>query len=107
MSYELSVEDVNSITKAEFAFSTERLLPNWNDIPDDFKAGNSYTQFVEKLFYGSPLPNCNIELKMNIEPESMKQCILAHLSSFAPKHEHKIAGVGFMLYQMCILSPLG
>ncbi|WP_323946942.1 hypothetical protein [Aeromonas hydrophila] len=104
MSYELSVEDVNSVSDAELAFSTVRFLPKWDDIPDGFKDGNRYTKFVEKLFYGSGLPEYEIEIKMDITPEALRKCILAHVNSFAPKHEHKIAGVGFMLYQMCSLS---
>lgn len=106
MAYELKVEDVNSISDAELAFSTERFLPKWDDIPDEFRNGNLYTKFVEKLFYGSSLPEYEIELKMDITPERLNKCIMAHLKSFSPKHEHKIAGVGFMLHQMCILSPL-
>lgn len=108
MTYELKAEDVNSISDAELVFSTARLLPKWDDIPDEFKKGNHYTKFIEKLFYGSDLPEyeLELELRMDITPERLNKCIMAHLKSFSTKHEHKIAGVSFMLNQMCIFSPL-
>ena len=43
MAYTLTPEQVESITGPERAFSTERLLPAWEDIPEEFKRGNVYT----------------------------------------------------------------
>lgn len=42
MAYTVTPEDMASITDVEMAFSTMRLLPDWNDIPEDFRSGNSY-----------------------------------------------------------------
>lgn len=97
MAYQLIPEQINSITAAELAFATERLLPAWEDIPEEFKMGNLYTQLVEALFYQQEIPACTISLKEGVEPEMLNRCIRAHLKSFGPKHEHKIAGVGYML----------
>ncbi|ONF42519.1 hypothetical protein BTO32_15005 [Marinobacter lutaoensis] len=103
--YSLTPEQVASITDVELAFSTERLLPTWEEIPEDFKRGNLYTSLAEAIFYGTELPACKVELNDGVKPEHLNRCVRAHLQSFGPKHEHKIAGVGYMISQACRLHP--
>lgn len=105
MAYHLTPDLIDSITAPEWAFSTERLLPAWEDIPADFKQGNSYTELAEAIFYNRPIPNGEIELFAGVDAEKLNRCIRAHLQSFGPKHEHKIAGVGFMISCACTLHP--
>lgn len=105
MVYQLTPEQIGSITDPEWAFSTERLLPSWDDIPEEFKDGNLYTKVAEAIFHGEPIPDCGIEMKEGVEPEKLNRCIRAHLKSFGPKHEHKIAGVGYMIACACTLHP--
>lgn len=111
MPYTLSRADLGSITDPEVAFSTERLLPRWEDIPEEFKKdrGNLYIKLVSALFYGSKLPDCGMEFLPEFEdeqaPADLNKCVSAHLQSFAPKHEHKIAGVAYMVSCVCVLHP--
>lgn len=105
MAYELIPEQIASITMPELAFSTERLLPSLDDIPDDFKRGNIYTELAEAILYGRPLAPSEIQLKAGVEPEALNKCVRAHLQSYGPKHEHKIAGVGYMIACACTLIP--
>ncbi|MDH0342020.1 hypothetical protein [Chromobacterium haemolyticum] len=107
MPYTLTPADLASITGPEMAFSTERLLPAWDDIPDEFKKGNDYTALVEALFYGTNLPDCGMEFLPGFEESAadLNKCVRAHLQSFGPKHEHKIAGVGYMVSLVCVLHP--
>lgn len=105
MTYQLTPEMINSITDPEWAFSTERLLPAWEDIPEEFKKGNIYTELATALFYGTAMPECGIELHEGVEAEKLNRCIRAHLQSWGPKHEHKIAGVGFMISCASTLYP--
>ncbi|KQW19801.1 MULTISPECIES: hypothetical protein [Pseudomonas] len=105
MAYSLTPEQIASITKPEVAFSTERLLPAWADIPDEFKNGNIYTELASAIFYGTKLPPGTIEFNEGFTPEALNNCVRAHLQSFGPKHEHKIAGVGFMIASACTLVP--
>ncbi|MCF6783940.1 hypothetical protein [Stutzerimonas stutzeri] len=105
MSYQLSPEQIGSITDPEAAFSTHRLLPSWEDIPDEFKEGNAYTQLAEAIFYGREMPECEIELNEGVEAEKLNRCIRAHIASWWPKHEHKIAGVGYMIACASTLHP--
>lgn len=107
MAYQVTPEQIASITDVEMAFSTQRLLPAGEDIPDEFWRGNLYTQLAEALFYGQAMPECDIQLNEGIEPEQLNRCVHAHLGSWGPKHEHKIAGVGYMIACVATLSPKG
>lgn len=103
MTYTLTPTDLASVSDPEAAFSTERLLPAWDDIPEDFRRGNLYSKLAEAIFYGWELPNCQIEMKDGFEPQALNRAVRAHLQSFGPKHDHKIAGVGLMIAQAAVL----
>lgn len=95
--FSLSKKDIMSITDVELAFSTTKFLPKIEQIPDEFFRGNDYTNIVEALFYGCDLPDGTMEFKFDVEPEAVNRIIVSHLKSFTPKHEHKIAGTGYLL----------
>lgn len=103
MAYTLTPADLASVSDPEAAFSTERLLPSWEDIPEEFRRGNLYTELATAIFYGWDLPACEIEMKEGFEPQALNRAVRAHLQSFGPKHEHKIAGVGYMIAQAAVL----
>lgn len=104
--YKLTAKAVNSVTDVELAFATERLLPEWHQIPDEFKRGNIYTEIAEAMFFGTKLPDGHVVIDENISADALRKCLVAHLKSFKPRHEEKIAGVGFMLSQVCKVLPL-
>ena len=101
---QITPELAASITDVEMAFSADRLLPAWDNIPAEFKAGNVYTKIAEAMHYGSALPGGEVELKEGYSVESIQRVVLSHLQSFAPKHEHKMAGVGYLISQMCTVT---
>lgn len=103
MPYELRPEDAASITDVEVAFSTSRLLPEWDAIPQEFVRGNLYTALAEALHFDWPLPVAEVAMRDDFAPEAVNRVVRAHLRSFQPKHEHKIAGVGLMISKMCEL----
>lgn len=105
MAYTVTPVDLESITDVEAAFSTERLLPAWEDVPKEFRDGNIYTKLAEAIFYGTTLPVCEIELNPGFTPEGLNRAVRAHLQSFGPKHEHKIVGVGYLIAQVATLQP--
>lgn len=111
MAYKLTKDDLASVSDLELAFSTERLLPCWEDIPEDFKKDNPYSQLAEAIFDGRALPALEMEFLEGFEgdgvPQSLNKCVRAHLQSFGPKHQHKIAGVGFMMAQVFRLGSAG
>lgn len=97
--------DAEPITDLELAFGTTRLLPPQEAIPEAFWRGNAYTQLAEALFYGFPLAPLLIEFRPGFDSQQLRRIVLSHLRSFAPKHEHKIAGVGYLISQMAALTP--
>lgn len=107
MSYSITPELAASITDPELAFATTRLLPAWDDIPEEFKkqSGNIYCQLAHKLFFGDPLPDMEIDIAEGFKPEDLNKCVRAHLASFEPKHQHKIAGVAYMISLMSTITP--
>jgi hypothetical protein len=105
MAYQLTREQLASITDVELAFGEQRLLPDWSEVPQAFQKGNVYTNLAEAIFFGSKLPVGTIEFREGFQDakvgEDLQRCVRAHLKSWGPKHEHKIAGVGFMIAQVC------
>ena len=101
--YTFTPNDAATINDVEVAFSTERFLPAWEQIPKGFKTGNAYTRLAEAIFFGTALPDCEMTLNDGFEAEHLNRAVRAHLRSFSPKHEHKIAGVGWMIAHACTL----
>lgn len=110
MTYQLTQADINSITDLEIAFRTTRLLPQREDIPKEFWDGNCYTNIVDCLFSGVPLPAGEISFNEGFEGDEkgiakMHRFISAHLGSWEPKHERKIAGLGYALSKIFTYKP--
>lgn len=108
MTYTLTVEQINSITDPECAFGTTRLLPAMEDIPAEFKGNstdNPYVALVNALFYGGKVPSMRIELMEGLSAPKLHRCVHAHLTSFEPKHERKMAGVAYMIAMAGTLLP--
>ncbi|MEM5428794.1 hypothetical protein [Cupriavidus oxalaticus] len=108
MTYSLSRSDVDSITEADVQSSTVKLLPGWDDIPADFRNGNLYTQLAEARLLDYPLPSISISFLPGFDDagacQAIDRCIRAHLNAFAPRHEHRIAGVGYMISKVCAVT---
>lgn len=108
-SYRISRADLDGISDPEIAFGTTRLLPAYEEVLDEFKRGNAYTELVRALFFGQPLPDLEITFREGFTdeqcPEQLNRAVRAHLRSFEPKHEHKIAGVAYLIGQVCVLQP--
>lgn len=105
MAYTLSRADLDTITDVELAFSTDKLLPPWEEVPMEFRRGNLYTAVVSAIFEGRTLPDAEIEFLPGFADEgavqALNRCVRAHLASYGPKHQHKIAGVAFMMSMVC------
>jgi hypothetical protein len=107
MSYTLTPEQAAATTDLELAYGTTRLLPAWVDIPEEFKVGrNVYCKLASCLFYGTELPELEVTMFDGFTPQILQKCVRAHLGSFEPKHELKMAGVGYMISKMATLTPV-
>lgn len=106
MSYVLTPEQAESISDVELAFSTDRLLPPIEAVPDEFHGTNLYTDLVTALLMGHKYPDCLIDLHEGFTAPVVNKCIRAHLASFRISHQEKVARVAFMLSKMARLVPV-
>jgi hypothetical protein len=108
MTYSISRADLDTITDADLVRSTMKLLPEWADIPAEFRNGNVYTRMAEARLLDYPMPDLSISFLPGFDDEAackaIDRCIVAHLKAFTPRHEHRIAGVGYMLSKVCTIA---
>lgn len=80
-----------------FPTSVAKHLPPWDSIPDEFKGlSGKWNQLVTDWFFlGIKL--VKVDPKPGIDAEAALRHIKYCLGSFEPKHEHKEAGVAYLL----------
>jgi len=80
-------------------------MPKWTELPDEFRleigAARKWTDIVDDLFFrGAKDIRCVIK-----DPTIEQRDIIRHISmllhSFEPAHEHKTAGVAYLLSLWC------
>lgn len=74
MAYAITPEQL-AVTDVEMAFGTTRLLAPWNEIPEDFKKGNLHTQIAEAIFYGTAVPEGEINFKPGFDPDTLRRAL--------------------------------
>ena len=86
------------------AFSSSPIsdfLPAWDELPEDFRthwhSGNPWTEVVSQWFYKGLPGDTEIQAKPGIDKRTAIRHIAATIGSWAPKHEHKMAGCGYLL----------
>lgn len=78
------------------------LLPAWNDIPEDFKSfmgtgeAKKWVQAVANIFY-SGVRVTEVKMKNGIDRTVVMRHLMSVLHSWEPKHEHKTAGVAYLM----------
>lgn len=97
MTYSISPDQVESITDHEMAVGTDRLLPSEHVIPRTFWDGNLYTRIIDALFAGTPMPHCDIVFLDEFQPSKVLRAVKAHLRFAGTEHQHRIAGVAYLL----------
>lgn len=80
------------------------LLPEWDEVPEEFnvqyRRGTGFASVVSDLFYkGGKLP----QVKKGIDQKKAYSQLRACIGSWEPKHEHKIAGVAYLMSLWCEL----
>lgn len=97
---ELSDLDVN--------FPAKPPLPEWKDIPEEFKRySNPFAQIASELFFkGGKLADYGLTPKEGVDIGKATRAIRSCLGSFDPKHEHKEAGVAYMLSEWFDRAPV-
>ena len=74
------------------------LLPPVEDIPQEFFKENKWTRLADRLFAGlAEDDQTTIEPREGVDVWHASRQVSACLRSFDPKHEHKVAGVAYLL----------
>lgn len=86
------------VSDLDLAFPTHvigRIIPAWEDIPEEYKRDNHpCAAAANKLFFGAPV---RLTVRDGIDVTKARRMVDAALGSFEPKHEHKIAGVAYLI----------
>ena len=101
--------EVPNVDDASVAFGTTIALPDWDDIPEEFKSSaNPFSKAASMIFFkGGRLADYGLRVKKDLDSDSVHRALQAHLCSFEPKHEHKEAGVGYLMFNWCEQIPPG
>lgn len=78
----------------------DRLLPKWEDIPEEFRNMNLRTEwnkFVRDWFFKGWPTDRNLYSRDDVDSEAAFRHLHTIMRSFEPKHEHKEAGVAWLM----------
>ena len=76
----------------------QKLLPPWDSIPEEFRRGDTKWNRIASRWFFSGLPKGTIfSPKTGVDYLGALHHLASILSSFGPKHEHKEAGVAYLL----------
>ena len=94
-------QEVPEVTDAEIAYGTTKALPPYDSLPKDYRDERKPSSAaIQRIFFnGGNLADYGFTLKEGLDSAKVHRAIRAHLTSWAPKHEHKIAGVAYLIDQ--------
>lgn len=92
-------QTVNDVECAFPARVIGSLLPKWDEIPKEFKKMNGNTKYhkIASRWFFDGLAGCDLRFKNGIDAETAIRHLSSCMSSFEPKHEHKMAGVAWLM----------
>lgn len=93
---------IPEISDVDAAFPTKVPLPAWNDIPKEFRERwhrrDGFHGVVSRIFYeGGRWEDFGLKPKKGVDEAKARRAIITCLRSWEPQHEHKVAGVAYML----------
>lgn len=92
---------VDDVTLAFPARVIGYYLPPLDQIPDEFRRGTggaaAWHKVANRLFVGLPIGDVSPDRGTNHDPDLIRRHLGACLGSYEPRHEHKIAGVAWLL----------
>lgn len=92
---------IPEVDAAGAAFGDIKDMPKWEALPKEFRDNWHYNPFCKvasSLFYeGGNLMERGLTPKEGVDEHKVYRILRAWLGSWAPKHEHKIAAVGYAL----------
>lgn len=96
------------VTALDVAFPTrgDLLTPDYAALPLEFRQGNIWTEAAAALFFGHR-QKVSMRLKEGLDASAASAHLLCVLRTFSTKHEHKIAGAGYLLSRWFDLESEG
>jgi hypothetical protein len=90
---------IPEVSDGDMIFGQNIPLPAWDSIPEEFKGCNAtpFNEVVSTLFFEGGRVSDFLTPKEGVDVSKALRAIKCCLGSFEPKHEHKEAGVAFML----------
>lgn len=87
------------VSDLEIAFpaSIEKLMPKYEDIPKEFKRGDTKWNKIMSTWFFSGLKKFDPKPKNGIDVKMAIRHLKAILGSYEPKHEHKEAAVAYLM----------
>lgn len=95
--YKITPKELDKLDYEGIALGTTKLLPTISQIPQEFKDRHTkWNKLFSDWFYNG-LSELTVIPKENIDKNKALAVISAHMRSWEPKHEHKEAGVAYMM----------
>lgn len=90
--------NIPTISDLDMGFGTVKGLPDYTQIPAEFKrmGGTKWNDLFADWFY-SGLKSIKLTMNEGVDRTDAMRHIRALMASFEPKHEHKEAGVAYLM----------
>src|SRR6266704_1454992 len=101
---------VPELNEVDAVFGNIGHLPKWDDLPENFRREwggdrNPYCKAISDWFYGAAAREKNVltvkgvkfTAKEGVDAAKAFRALKAVIGSWEPRHEHKIAGAGFLI----------
>lgn len=93
---------IPEVTDLECAFGgAMKILPPYASLPDEYKSQSGpFCDALSSLFFsGGKLSDHGLTPKSGVDEKKVYRVLRACVGDFAPSHEHKIGGTGYLLSQ--------
>lgn len=95
--YKITSKELDNLNDEGITFGTTKLLPAISQIPQEFKDGHTKWNKLFNDWFFNGLSELTVIPKENIDKSKALAVISAHMKSWEPKHEHKEAGIAYMM----------
>ena len=92
--------EIPELSDVDLAYGTTKGLPSYAKLPDEFRRhdGTPWNKLVSAMFF-SGVKGLQFSPQPGVDADKAFRHIRALLASWEPKHEHKEAGVAFLMSQ--------
>lgn len=91
--------EVKDVTPSDITFGCRamELMPKYDDIPKEYKHGDTKWNKLFNTWFFRGLSKLSVTAKPGIDKDKALAHIQSIIGSFEPPHEHKAAGVAFLM----------